>query len=73
MTSGVGDALGGLGQQPAYPVEGAVLGASPAGGLVLHSAAHVVNRRVRKPDHMQQPRDWTGAGQRVGDGHAVRV
>ena len=67
----VGDALGGLEQQPAYPVEGVVLGAPPAGGLVLDAAADVVDRRVGEPDHVEWVGDLAGVGQRVGERLAI--
>ena len=68
-----GDAFGGFEQQPAYPVEGVVLGAPPAGGLVLHAAAHVVDRRVGELDDVERVGDLSGVGQRVGEGLAVRA
>ena len=66
-----GDPLRGGEQQPPCPIERVVLGASAAGGLVLDSAAHVVDRRVREPDHVEGISDLSGVGQRLGEGLAV--
>ena len=66
-----GDALGGSQQQPAYPVQRVVLGAPPAGGLVLHASAHVVDGAVGEPHDVERVGDLAGLGQRIGERLAV--
>jgi len=68
----VADALGGFEQQPACPVEVIVFGAAPAGGLVVDSAAHVVDGRVGELDDVEQVGDLGGLGECFAGGLAIR-
>ena len=70
-SASLGDALGGLEQQPPCPVEVVVGGASSAGGLVGDAAPHVVDGRVGELDDMERVRDLDGVGHGVAERLAV--
>jgi site-specific DNA-cytosine methylase len=60
-------------QQPPDPIQGVVFAAAVAEGVVLDSAADLVDAVVGEADHMERIRDLPGAGQRAVEGGAVRA